>query len=84
MAPCRRFEAFECVRRVLLASVIGLADTTSAAVPVIGLVLCLGFTPVFTALQPFKSRDNNTLSVILAYALCLIYLGALMIKMDAT
>ena len=74
----------ECFRRLLLASVIGLADPASAAVPTMGLVFSLGFTHVFTANMPFKSPDSNTLSIILSNSLTLIYIAALLIKMDTS
>ena len=79
-----RFEVLDCVRRLLLASVIGVVSSDSAAAPVLGLVISTVFIGVFSALKPFKSKDDNTLAVILAYSLMLLFLAALMIKLDAT
>ena len=49
-----------------------------------GVVFSLGYTWVFTKKRPYKARDNNDLGVTLAYSLVLLYLAALMIKVDST
>jgi len=42
------------------------------------------FTYVFVALKPYKEKEDNTLGVILAYSLALLFLSALMIKANVT
>ena len=77
------FEALECGRRLLLASVIGLVSAESAAAPVLGIICSLAFVQVFN-IMPFRDPNDSVLGVILAYCLVLLFLGALMIKVDAT
>jgi len=72
----------ECFRRLLLASVIGIASDDSALAPVIGVLLCLAFLHLFSK-RPFKEEDNSTLGIVLTYALAFIFLGALLIKVNA-
>ena len=73
----------ECLRRLALASVIGIVSSDSSAAPVLGLLLCLFFNHTFT-FRPFKNPDDSVLGIILAYALTLFFLAALMIKADLT
>jgi hypothetical protein len=79
-----RFEVAECWRRLLLASVVGIADANSAAAPTIGLLISLFYVFVFMELRPFKEGDDNKLSILLAFSLVLFFLAALMVKVDAT
>jgi len=72
----------ECFRRMLLASVIGIASEDSALAPVIGFLLCLVFLHTF-AKRPFKEDDDSTLGIVLTYSLAFIFLGALLIKVNA-
>ena len=72
----------ECFRRLLLASVIGVASRDSALAPVLGFLLCLLFLHLFSK-RPFKKRDNSTLGIVLTYSLAFIFLGALLIKVNA-
>ena len=78
------FEVIECVRRLLLASIIGIANSDSAASPVIGLLLSLIFIHVFERYLPYKEPSDSVLGVVLAYALALLFLAALLIKVNAT
>ena len=78
------FEVLECLRRLALASIIGIASEGSAASPLLGVLISAIFTWVSTALRPFKDASDNTLGVVLAYALMLFFLSALLIKVDAT
>lgn len=72
----------ECFRRLLLAPVIGIASGDSALAPVLGFLLCLLFRRLFSK-RPFKKDDNSTLGIVKTYALSFIFLGALLIKVDA-
>jgi hypothetical protein len=81
---CYFFEIIECARRLLLASVIGIANSDSAASPVIGLLLSLFFIHIFERYSPFMSASDNDLSVILGFSLALLFLAALLIKVSAT
>mmetsp|Transcript_86908 Transcript_86908/g.168344 ORF Transcript_86908/g.168344 Transcript_86908/m.168344 type:complete len:312 (-) Transcript_86908:193-1128(-) len=76
------FEVLECVRRLLLASVIGLVAEDSTAAPVIGVLVTLVFLYAFTRWAPFVDKDDNALGIILAYSLTLLFLAALLIKAD--
>ena len=78
------FEVLECVRRLLLAAIIGIVSADAAAAPVLGVLICLVATYVFNTFRPFKDPSNSSLNIILANALTLFFLAALMIKMDAT
>lgn len=72
----------ECFRRLLLASVIGVASEDSALAPVLGFLLCLVFLHLFCK-RPFKGDVDCTLGIVLTYSLAFIFLGALLIKVDA-
>jgi len=72
----------ECFRRLLLASVIGIASEDSALAPVLGFLLCLAFLHLFSK-RPFKDNEDSTLGIVLTYSLAFIFLGALLIKVDA-
>jgi len=77
------FEVLECVRRLLLASAVGMVAADSAAAPTLGLLIALAFVYVFDHFMPYKSRENSTLGVVLAYSTALLFLGALLIKTTA-
>ena len=72
----------ECFRRLLLASVIGIASEDSALASVLGFLLCLGFHRIFSK-RPFKEEDDSTFGIVLTYALAFMFLGALLIKVNA-
>jgi hypothetical protein len=76
------FEVVECFRRLLLASVIGIASEDSALAPVIGFLICLAFLHLFCK-RPFKEEDDSSLGIVLTYALSFIFFSALLIKVDA-
>jgi hypothetical protein len=78
------FEAVECIRRLLLATVIGLVNADSAAAPTMGVLISLFFIYVFVKLEPFQAQDNVELSTILAFSITLAFEAALLIKVDAT
>ena len=73
------FEALDCFRRLLLATVIGLVSYDSAAGPVLGVAFALGFTYVFN-LRPFQDPQGDILGILLSHSLVLLFLGATMIK----
>ena len=88
LSPLKRtefywFEVAECGRRLLLASVIGVVAEDSAAAPTMGLLICFGFLWVFTKLEPFKDDGDSMLGVVLAYSLALLFLAALLLKVNA-
>lgn len=68
-------ECIECVRRLLLASVVGLAADDSAAGAVMGLLLSLFFILVFSELRPFKAEDDFMLGIMFSYSLTLVSLA---------
>ena len=76
------FEALDCFRRLVLATVIGLVSADSAAGPVLGVAFALGFTQVF-ALKPFRDPQDCTLNTILSHCLVLLFFGAFIIKAEA-
>mmetsp|Transcript_10614 Transcript_10614/g.24708 ORF Transcript_10614/g.24708 Transcript_10614/m.24708 type:complete len:248 (+) Transcript_10614:4194-4937(+) len=78
------FEVFECVRRLLLASIVGIASADSAAAPVAGTVCCVFFNYAFTRLRPFKLSEDSSLGIVLQLSLTLFFLSALIIKVDAS
>jgi hypothetical protein len=62
--------------------VIGIASEDSALAPVIGFLLCVAFLHLFSE-RPFKGNEDSTLGIVLTYSLAFIFLGALLIKVDA-
>ena len=78
------FEVLECLRRLSLAIFIGFAPRESAAAPSLGILISTAFIWVTTELRPYKDTADNTLAIILAYALMLLFLAALLIKVEAT
>ena len=83
-APFFWFEVLECVRRLALASIIGIVSERSAAAAVLGTVISGMFTWVSTTLRPFKEISDNTLGVVLAYSLQFFFISALLIKVEVT
>lgn len=77
------FEVFECVRRLLLGSVIGMASAGSPAAALMGILFSLLYIFVFMKFHPYKIEENSDLAVTLAYSLCLLYLAALLLKVNA-
>ena len=78
------FEVLECVRRLLLASIIGIVSQDAAAAPVLGIFICLVFCFIFTNEKPYADPSNSGLSILLAFSLTLFFLAALMMKVDVT
>jgi hypothetical protein len=60
----------------------GIASSESALSPLLGILISMAFIHVFS-FKPFKENRDNTLSVMLTYSLTFIFLGALMIRLDA-
>ena len=60
------FEVLECVRRLLLAAIIGIVSEDAAAAPVMGILVSLAFVVVFTNLKPYKEKNISTLGIILS------------------
>jgi hypothetical protein len=61
------FEVLECLRRLLLAAIIGVVSFAATAAPVAGFAISICFTWVFTYFKPFTDDSDNTLSIMLAY-----------------
>jgi len=78
------FELVEVVRRLILASVIGLIDPSSAVSAVIGLIICVGFNWVYVALKPYKDPGDSGFAIMLSISLTLLFLAALIIKVEHT
>jgi hypothetical protein len=78
------FEVIECVRRLSLASAIGLASPNSVLSPTLGILISLCFIYVFIKFEPFQKKEDSDLSVMLIYSLTLLFLAALLIKVDET
>ena len=74
----------ECARRLLLASVVGVVSSDSFANPVIGILIGYVFSYVFTKFEPFKAQTDSNLGVLLSYSVVLLFLAALLIKVDVT
>jgi hypothetical protein len=62
---------------------VGLANTESAASSVIGILIYLTFTFVFIDFKPYKSKQDSNLCIVLIYCLEILFLSALLIKVDA-
>jgi len=78
------YEVVECVRRLSLASVIGMLPAETASSPTTGFIICIFFNFVLTTLQPFLRSDDNSLGIVLSYSLSFFFLAAILIKVDAT
>jgi len=65
-------ECIECIRRLSLASVVGLADEDSTISPIVGVLLSLVFIAVFSEFRPFIAEDDCTLGIILSYSITLV------------
>ena len=77
------FEVVECGRRLLLASVIGILSGDTATAPTLGVVLSLLFISMFER-KPYNDDDDSILGTTCSYSLTLIFLSALLIKVDVT
>lgn len=71
------------MRRLLLASVVGIISSSSSSSSVLGLLICLVFIFVFVELKPFKEMKDSILGIILAYALTLFFLVAILLSNGA-
>ena len=78
------FEVLECIRKILLGSIIGIVSASAAAAPVMGLLLSIGFFGVYMRCRPFKVASDSNLAEVLGCSLCLFFTAALMIKVNAT
>ena len=78
------FESVDCVRRLLLAAIVGIVSEDAAAAPVIGIIVATAFGWIFTNFKPFKEDADNMINEIMAFALLFFFVAALMIKSDMT
>ena len=77
------FEVVECARRLSLASLIGVVSPDSAAAPTLGLLISGAFVPIYFTYRPYKEEEDNSLEIALAQSLVLLFLEALLLKVDA-
>jgi len=78
------FEVVDCVRRLLLASLIGIAPPESAVSPSLGVMFSIAFAYVYVSLRPYKNKRDNELEITLTYSLLLMFFEALLLKVDAS
>ena len=52
------FEVVECGRRLFLASIIGIVSPDANAAPVMGTIIAIIFSLVFSYVQPLKKEDT--------------------------
>ena len=52
--------------------------------PIMGILICLVFTEVFSTWKPYKTDSDNSLGKVLSYSLVLLFQAALLIKVDVT
>jgi Ca2+/H+ antiporter len=75
---------FDCIRRLFLASFIGIFGSPSSAIsPLMGLLIALGCTYVFTKFEPYNKDDDNTLNISLAFSTTLLFIAGLIAKADS-
>jgi len=77
-------QVVECFRRLALASAIGIVNADSAVSPIMGILICQVFVHIFSIWAPYKTDSDNSLGIVLAYSLVLMFLAALLIKVDVT
>jgi len=75
------FEVVECVRRLLLACIVGLIKDNSPANALVGVIICLFFNQIFN-LKPFNRSADNNLGMNLSISLTLLFLAALLQFVD--
>ena len=78
------FDVPETVRRLMLAGIVGVVSPSAMAAPVLGMVISAFFAWAFTNYRPYRNGGDNDLSVLLSFGLQLLFLAALLIKVDAT
>ena len=78
------FEVLECVRRLMLASVIGMLPADGVVAPTLGILLCFVFLYVFIDFRPYRNADDSNLGVILQYSITLLFLAGLLTKVNVT
>ena len=78
------FEVLECVRRLLLASVVGMLPAEGVVAPTLGILLCFCFLYVFIDFRPYRNADDANLGVILQYSITLFFLAGLLAKVNVT
>ena len=74
------FEVLECVRRLVLASVVGMLPEDGVVAPTLGILLCFMFLYIFIDFRPYRDPDNSDLGVILQYSITLFFLAGLLAK----
>jgi len=76
------FEAVECLRRLLLAAIIGIISENSGLAAIVAFVICIAFNFVFVKMKPFKDPDDSFLAIMLTYSLSLLFLAAIMLNVE--
>ena len=72
----------ETSRRLLLASIIGVAGSGTATSVILGFLISLAYVHVFEVFKPYKNPEDSTVAIVFAYSLTLFFFAALMIKMQ--
>jgi len=78
------FEVIEVFRRLLLASVIGLLDSSSTSASVMGLIICVASNWVFMECKPYKDLGDSNIAIVFSHSLTLFFVAALIIKSEET
>jgi len=73
------WEAIECIRRLLLGSVVGVISTNPVVAPVLGLACSTGFSLLFTAYRPFQNAYDSSLGILLSNTVSIFFLAALIV-----
>jgi hypothetical protein len=78
------FEVLECVRRLILASVVGMLPADGVVAPTLGILLCFVFLYIFIDFRPYRNADDSNLGIILQYSITLFFLAGLLAKVNVT
>ena len=78
------FEVVECIRRLMLSSMLILVGDGSAAQVVVALFICLFSIKVYSYYKPFVEDEDDVLAEIAQWQLFCVFFAALMIRLDAS
>jgi len=62
------FESLECLRRLLLAAIVGIVSEDAAAAPVLGILIAALFTWIFTHFRPFNEKEVVSSLSVMSFA----------------
>ena len=77
------FECAECLRRLSLGAILGLASRQSTVVPSVGLLISLTYLCVSTSYSIYRDPEGSMLGIVLSYSLTIQFLAAQLIRIDA-